>query len=441
VDVRRSRYHRIIMSKPPLGQPAGLDRWPEICAKATYSGPGFALYVGDALQTLGQLPDCSVNTVLTSPPYWAVRDYLVDQQLGLETDVEEYVSRLVTIFREVYRVLADDGTAWLNIGDSYFNKTITVNGRPPRHGWRRNKQLTLVPFRLALALQEDGWWVRNTVIWSKPNAMPSSVRDRLTNTWEPVFLLAKSDRYYLNLDAIRVPHVTDDTIERTRAERQENNGKAVGRDELRRWLNSPRHRASIDGLRQIERRPGAPAAVDLAKYLRAALADENRTIDWVAQKLGLPFERTRHYFRTDEIGSRLPPPEVWEQLKDLLNLDTTFDEAMQVITGDNVFRNHPLGRNPGDLQTIPVVASSADHFAVMPKKLAEFALTATLPVQGTCLDPFMGTGTTGIVANSLNGRFIGIDIRSEYMSTYLDHVSAAASGLRDPTDKGRGTLF
>jgi DNA modification methylase len=430
-----------IMGKPALGNPAGLDSWPQTRANATYSAPQFALYAGDALEVISNLPANSVNTVLTSPPYWAVRDYRHDDQLGLEDEVDEYVDRLVKIFREIYRVLTEDGTAWLNIGDSYFNKTITANGRPPRYGWKRNKQLSLVPFRVALALQEDGWWIRNTVVWNKPNAMPSSVRDRLTNTWEPVFLLTKSDRYYLNLDAIRVPHVTDDTIERVRAQRRENNGKAAGKDELRRWLNSPRHRASIDGLREIERRPGAPTAVELAKYLRAALAEEGRSIGWVAEKLDLPFERTRHYFRTDEIGSRLPPPEVWEQLKDLLNLDTTFDEAMQVVIGDNVFRNHPLGRNPGDVQLIPVVPSSADHFAVMPRKLAEFTLRASLPVQGSCLDPFMGTGTTGIVANSLNGRFIGIDINREYMKTYLDHTSGLGCVGDRATDRDKETLF
>ncbi len=388
------------------------------------------------------LPDGSINTVLTSPPYWAARDYGHEDQLGLETDVTDYVERLVKTFHEIYRVLADDGTAWLNIGDCYFNKTITVDGRPPRYGWKRNKQLNLVPFRVALALQEDGWWIRNTMVWNKPNAMPSSVRDRLTNTWEPVFLLTKSDRYYFNLDGIRIPHVTDDTVERTRAERRNHNGKASGKEELRKWLNSPRHRATIDGLRDIERRPNAPEAVELAAYLRSALKRLGKSIDWMAQQLDLPFERTRHYFRTDEIGSRLPPPEVWEQLKELLDLDTTYDDAMQVEIGDNVFRNHPLGRNPGDVQAIPVVPSSADHYAVMPSRLADFTLRAGLPPGGCCLDPFMGTGTTGRVANEMGGRFVGIDIKEEYVRSYLDQSSAGVGPTSTTASgAGNGTLF
>ncbi|MGW3038488.1 DNA-methyltransferase [Kitasatospora sp. NPDC001159] len=407
------------MRKPSSGHPAGLNTWDETRASATYSASDCALFVGDSMGGLANLADGSINTVVTSPPYWAARDYGHDGQLGLEDDVDDYVERLVKIFREVYRTLADDGSAWLNIGDSYFNKQITEGGKPPRLGWKRAKQLSLVPFRVALALQEDGWWIRNVGVWHKPNAMPASVRDRLTNTWEPVFLLTKSERYYFNLDAIRVPHLTDDSAERKRAESGKARGKAQDQPELRKWLNSPRHRATIEGVKEIERRPNAPAAVELAAYLRGALKDQKRSINWVAGQLGLPFERTRHYFRVDQIGSRLPPPEVWEQLKDLLDLDATYDEAMTVEIGDNVFRNHPKGKNPGDLLSVPVASSDSNHFAVMPRRLAEFALKATLPMNGSCLDPFMGSGTTGRVARQLGGRFVGIDVNAHYMEDYL----------------------
>lgn len=400
------------------------SRWAEIQESATFTGDTHALFVGDALDSLSQLPAGSVNTVLTSPPYWAVRDYGHEGQLGLESEVEDYVERLVKIFREVHRTLTDDGTVWLNIGDTYYNRSVTVNGKPPAAGWKRNKQLSLVPFRVALALQDEGWWIRNVAAWHKPNAMPASVRDRLTNTWEPVFLLTKSERYYFNLDAVRVPHTTNDNVERKRAESGANGGKAKGQNELRKWLNSPRHRATIDGMKEIERRPDAPEAVELAGYLRAALAREKRSIKWVAEQLQQPFERTRHYFRTDEIGSRLPPPETWEQLKTLLHLDESYDNAMRIELGDNVFRNHPLGRNPGDMLTVAVSPNKSDHFAVMPPKLAEFALRSTLPPGGTCLDPFMGSGTTGIVANRHGGRFIGMDLRADYMEHYLRTVSA-----------------
>ncbi len=394
-----------------LGAPTTASEWEAVQANSDFAGSDFSLHIGDALNELRRFPPASINTCLTSPPYWSVRDYGHEQQVGLETELDDYVHRIVEIFREVKRVLKEDGAAWLNLGDTYYNKSTTVHGLPPESGWKRNKQLSLVPFRVAIALQDDGWWVRNVAVWQKPNAMPSSVSDRLTTTWEPVFLLTRSERYYFNLDAIRVPHVTDDEVERKRAERGTvASARLEGKGELRRWLNSPRHRASLDGLRQIDRRPHAPDPVELSHYLKENLARAGKTIAWVASELDLPHERTRHYFRTDRIGSRLPPPEVWERLKDLLDLDDAYNEAMEVVPGDNVFRNHPKGRNPGDVWAIPVASNRKSHLAVMPRKLADQALAATLPPGGTCLDPFMGTGTTALSTRALGGKFVGIEI-------------------------------
>jgi DNA modification methylase len=396
------------------------DSWSMITSDATLSSDRFALFAADAERVLTGLPDGSVDTCLTSPPYWSARDYEHPEQLGLEDDPDDYVERLVNVFTHVKRVLTDTGTAWLNLGDCYLHGCGTVNGKPPETGWRRNKQLSLIPFRVVLSLQEQGWWIRNAIIWHKPNAMPSSVRDRLTSTWEPVFLLTKSEHYYFDLDAIRVPHLTDDEVERRRAERGVTNGKAVGQGELRRWLNSPRHRSSIDGLKTIRRRPNAPRAVELAAYMRRTLEEKGKSIKWVAEQLGLPFERTRHYFRTDTIGSRLPPEETWHRLKELLDLDDTFDDAMAVEVGDNVFRNHPLGRNPGDFWSVALSGTPNVHFATMPVQLAERALRATLPAGGVCLDPYMGLGTTGRAALDLGGRFVGIDVHREYLELFTD---------------------
>jgi DNA modification methylase len=401
---------------------AKAKNWASIRASAVVSSGQYALFCGDSQEALRSIPNQSVDTCVTSPPYWRARDYGTSKQLGLEHEVDDYVARLVAIFQQVRRVLKDCGTAWLNIGDCYFNGCGTVNGRPPAKGWKRNKQLALVPFRVALALEEDGWWIRNVAVWHKPNAMPSSVKDRLTNTWEPVFLLAKSADYYFDLDAIRVPHQTDDSIERRRAENGHNNGKAKGKSELRRWLNSPRHRVTIDGLKEVRRRPGAPRSTTLAAYLQSALEKKGVTIGWVAEKLGLPFERTRHYFRTDAIGSRLPPEETWHRLKGLLDLGPEYDDAMTVELGDNVFRNHPKGKNPGDMTSIASSGASQEHFATMPVPLAEWALKATLPTNGVCLDPFMGTGATGIAAMKMGGRFVGIDVQKSFLSQFVGRL-------------------
>lgn len=394
-------------------------RWAEVCQQAHESADRVALFQGDAGRRLAVLPTGCVNTVVTSPPYWNVRDYELDGQLGPE-ELSGYVRRLVGIFDEVKRVLVPGGSAWLNLGDTYFNKTVTENGVPPKRGWKRSKQLSLVPFRVAIALEDAGWWVRNVVVWRKTNAMPSSVRDRLTNTWEPFFFLTNSERYYFNLDAIRVPHATDDAVERRRAEEGLNNGKARGKEGLRKWLSSPRHRVTIDGLQEVTRRPNAPDSIDLAAYLREALERKGKGIKWVAEQINQPFERTRHYFRTDRIGSRLPPPETWEVLSDLLDLDGTFDDAMAVEFDVNVFRNHPNGRNPGDVLDLPNARGSEAHFAMMPEELANWALRATLPPGGVVLDPFAGTGTTGAAALDAGGRFLGVDLDHELIN-YMAH--------------------
>ena len=220
------------------GDKVGKTTWNRVCRAAAFSSAHYALLIGDSQKQLETLPDGCVDTCVTSPPYWGARDYGNSGQVGLELELQDYVDKIVAVFSEVRRVLSPSGTAWLNLGDTYYGGCGTVDGRPPAKGWKRNKQLSMVPFRVALALQEDGWWLRNVVCWHKPNAMPFSGRDRLANSWEPVFLLAKSERYYFNLDSIRVPHETDDRVERKRAERGGNNGKAQGKTEMRRWLNS-----------------------------------------------------------------------------------------------------------------------------------------------------------------------------------------------------------
>jgi site-specific DNA-methyltransferase (adenine-specific) len=159
--------------------------------------PRRVVLTGDALQQLKRLPSGSIDAVVCSPPYYQLRDYGVDGQLGLEATIHEWVDNLRRVMGEVARVLKDSGSVWLNLGDSYSRQTRF--GAPP-------KSLLLGPERLALALIEDGWTVRSKVIWSKTQAMPSSVRDRLNCTWEVVYLLTRSQHYFFDLDAIRVPH-------------------------------------------------------------------------------------------------------------------------------------------------------------------------------------------------------------------------------------------
>lgn len=184
------------------------------------------IFIGDALEWLKKLPSESVNCIVTSPPYFQVRDYGVTGQYGLEDTPQAYVDNMVAVFREARRVLRSDGVAWINIADTFASGEIgrhdSVQGRRPdgkqvtkKFDTRQvvkletgipPKNLLLIPQRLSIALQEDGWYIRNMIIWHKPNPMPESVTDRCTKSHEYVFLCAKSERYYFDADAIREPH-------------------------------------------------------------------------------------------------------------------------------------------------------------------------------------------------------------------------------------------
>jgi DNA modification methylase len=187
--------------------------------KPYYQDSAVTIYHGDALAMLAALPSESVHCCLTSPPYWGLRDYGAEGQIGLEGTPEEYVEKLVEVFRAVRRVLRPAGTLWLNLGDTYNGfmanqratsiSAATQHARPrfesghgPRTRNLKPKDLVGIPWRVAFALQADGWWLRQDIIWAKPNPMPESVTDRPTKAHEYLFLLAKSERYFYDAQAI-----------------------------------------------------------------------------------------------------------------------------------------------------------------------------------------------------------------------------------------------
>jgi len=178
------------------------------------------IFVGDVRERLKNISDGSVQCVITSPPYWGLRDYGVDGQIGLEQTPEVYVDEMVSVFREVWRVIADDGVLWLNLGDSYAgsgkgpagNLGATHNERHMEHKHSaivpeglKPKDLVGIPWRVAFALQADGWYLRQDIIWAKPNPMPESVTDRCTKSHEYLFLLTKSPRYLFNNEILKEP--------------------------------------------------------------------------------------------------------------------------------------------------------------------------------------------------------------------------------------------
>lgn len=223
------------------------------------------IFQGDCMAGLRLMPDQSVNTCVTSPPYFGLRDYGHAGQIGLEETPDAFVARLVEVFREVRRVLRDDGTLWLNLGDSYASSprgnkpgdistsSLTNPKRQDAVGRGRvdmskasglaHKQLIGIPWRVAFALQADGWYLRQDIIWHKPNPMPESVKDRCTKAHEYIFLLSKSDRYYFDADAIREPHARLwDPLK--------NGGSLCGTD--------GRDKAVIGGHGRAKRAPSAP---------------------------------------------------------------------------------------------------------------------------------------------------------------------------------------
>lgn len=327
-----------------------------------YRDDAVTLYHGDALATLREMPDASVNCCVTSPPYFGLRDYGEAGQYGLEASPAEYVETMRAVFAEVRRVLADDGTLWLNLGDSYVtgssgsrvssglqgrsNRETTPQGFGQKSGGGLpGKSLIGVPWRVAFGLQDDGWLLRNALVWHKPNAMPESVEDRCANDYEQVFLLTKSSRYWFDLDPIREPILH----ERIRGER----GEIIEAD-------------------------------------------------------------------------RTPYPSGWPK------------QAGRGRTGNQrKYVGVDGGRNPGSVWDIPTSPFPAAHFATMPPALAERCVLAGCKPGGLVLDPFSGSGTTGMVATRNGRRYIGIDLSRDYLDLSL-RTRLAQSGLDfDTTDPER----
>lgn len=184
--------------------------------QSAFLASNVSVLLGDTRELLQHIPDKSVQCCITSPPYWGLRDYGVENQIGSETDIQDYLKDLVVIFHEIKRILKDDGVFWLNIGDSYTsgnrtwrdsdskNQGRAMSYRPPTPDGLKPKDLIGVPWKLAFELQKDGWYLRSDIIWNKPNCQPESVKDRPTRSHEYVFLLTKSEKYYFDNESIQV---------------------------------------------------------------------------------------------------------------------------------------------------------------------------------------------------------------------------------------------
>jgi DNA modification methylase len=360
------------------------------------------------------VPDKSIHTVVTSPPYWGLRDYGTDKQIGLEPTPEEYCASMVAVFREIRRVLRDDGTVWLNLGDSYSSgsRTTTPNDsfrgdtlvnttRTPVVEGIKPKDLVGIPWRVAFALQADGWYLRSDIIWSKPNPMPESVQDRPTKAHEYIFLLSKNQKYYYDADAIRERAIegTDLGLLRGTSFVDGQHISAHAPTILARKEAGIDSRSAGNGYRnkrsvwEISTHPYSEAhfATYPEKLVEPCIL-AGTSEKGVCAECGNPWERT--FTRTDDRH--------WsERIK--------FKSKKQQALKATGFRN-----DGGS-----VFEATACH-------PTGWELTCNCnadTVPATVLDPFVGSGTTLAVAQRLGRKGVGTDINDEYLELAQKRLS------------------
>ncbi|MEE4662821.1 site-specific DNA-methyltransferase [Pseudomonas alliivorans] len=335
------------------------------------------ILVGDCIDMMRTLPDESVHTCVTSPPYYGLRDYGVEGQIGLEETPAEFIARLVDVFREVRRVLRADGTIWVNMGDTYASTAPGTRNSPQTKGSKSNadqwanvrpdlrafgikpKDLLGIPWRLAFALQEDGWYLRQDIIWHKPNPMPESTRDRCTKAHEYIFLLSKSRQYYYDQDAVKEP-VAASSIVRLAQDLEQQHGS----DRVPGKSNGP------------------------MKAVRA---------------------RRDSFKREDSKREQAIP-----------------GQSVGTHRPDREESAYPLDlRNKRSVWTVPTVGYKGAHFATFPPDLIRPCILAGAPRGGVVLDPFGGAGTTSLVSMQEGRRSIICELNPEYAALARARIDSA----------------
>lgn len=339
---------------------------------------GGEIYQGESLETLKQMPAGIARTCITSPPYWGLRDYKVEGQLGLEDTPELYVKAIGDIFDEVHRVLADDGTLWLNLGDTYATKPHgsvddtdplykdgrdrareTSPNRRPLEGIK-HKDLVGIPWMVAFELRRRGWYLRADIIWHKPNPMPESVTDRPTKAHEYIFLFSKAENYYYDIQAIKSP--SKDPVRDRR--------RALGQHEENKSMPTPER----NGIRPQK----APAGWDSTQGRHGSIHRGGRSGN---------LERKPRPDAPEGNGKNQAGSVPWEG----------------------------MWANKRTVWSVPTRPFNGSHFATFPPKLIEPCILAGSAPGHIVLDPFMGAGTTALVSREHGRKFLGIELNAEYV--------------------------
>lgn len=381
-----------------------------------------SVFIGDVIEKLNDIKKrgIKINITITSPPYWGQRDYEADGQIGNEGTSEEYIKKMLDVADALREVTVDGGSYFLNVGDKYMNK-----------------RLQMIPFVLASEMQKRGWVLRNVIVWYKPNHMPSSLKDRFSTTWEPVFFFVKdttnrySPKYYANIDEIRIEHKNGNgekrkTLSIEEFEKLNLPTKPNGKDNYSgKFVNtkvinlgaSPGARKSVQGeYWSLQRKNGITEdkKEEIIQYLKERREKKKITAKDIDKKFGYK-DTAGHWFRLDRGGS-LPKPEDWNKLKKMLDLDGRYDEflveqhyVLQTVAA------HENGKNPGDMWSIPTEKLKDSHFAIFPTELPKRIIKGFCPKEGIVLDPFAGSGTTGKAARELGRKSILIELNKDYL--------------------------
>lgn len=418
------------------------------------------ILIGDVREQLRTLPERSVHCVVTSPPYWALRDYGVAGQLGLEATPGEYVAAMVEVFAEVWRVLRDDGMLWLNIGDSYAHNGACGGGSPvddrkPEYGRKGNdsdafggraqdaksqremkyrvpaglkpKDLVGIPWRLAFALQDAGWYLRQDIIWSKPSPMPESVRDRCTKSHEYIFLLTKSQRYYFDAIAIQEP-VSGGANHR--GDGVNPKAKTPGKNSRIHIDRDVQHASRAIKNRQNE--SFSTAVTGLVEHRNA------RSV-WKISSAGFPGAHFATFppalpercikAGTSERGCCPTCGAPWKRIVEKQRVPTrpAHESKIYVDPENSPYEQHngTIVGNRDPLRHITrTVTTGWQQTCKCPERE---------PIQCTVLDPFFGAGTTGLMAEHLGRNWLGCELNPEYAAMAEARIAA---GYKPPKTKG-----
>jgi DNA modification methylase len=398
---------------------------------------------------LKTINNSSVDLAMTSPPYWGLRDYRVKGQLGLEATSEEYIQKLVQYFDELKRVIKPTGSFCLNLGDTYMKKN-----------------LQMIPSRVALLLQSHGWILRNDIIWHKPNHMPASVKDRLSNTYEHLFHFVKSKKYYYDLDSIRVPHKTGPASFNYRVREAKRNHKGIigvksnskemsEYDSQGQRIRKLNNRSEYDT--KFSKRCQASSLLARTAYARKVLGRNHETalnhplgknpgdtvsLNWAEGRRNncMPAFPPQH---KDKITSGYRDGKGTAGFNPHISNHPLGKNPGDVVVNNSKERssyiqgrplrpphhpyrgdgweannpqivNYPEGKNPGDFWNITPKPFPGAHFAVYPETLCIAPIKSSSPLGGVVLDPFAGSGTTMKVALELGRNTIGIDLNPKY---------------------------